>query len=155
MLTVATPQTRIDQYLAELRAHLGSLPREQATDIVEEIRSHIRDTAGVGGGQQRPCHSSPDDFELTFYQVLAAFQDVADGFNTLIQERRCHQFFRRLCQKYGGQSNGDGRHVVGRQLLVRHPCGVVQRPQGLKLGRFMAAPLPQVRGRERQSVRHP
>ena len=49
MLTVATPQTRIDQYLAELRAHLGSLPREQATDIVEEIRSHIRDTAGAGG----------------------------------------------------------------------------------------------------------
>jgi hypothetical protein len=48
MLTAATPQTRIDQYLAELRAHLGSLPREQATDIVEEIRSHIRDTAGAG-----------------------------------------------------------------------------------------------------------
>lgn len=49
MLTVANTQTRIDQYLAQLRAHLGSLPPEQATDIVEEIRSHIRDTAGAGG----------------------------------------------------------------------------------------------------------
>ena len=48
MPTVATPQTVIDQYLAELRAHLRSLPRDQVVDIVEEIRSHIRDTAGAG-----------------------------------------------------------------------------------------------------------
>jgi hypothetical protein len=39
----------MDQYLAELRANLRSLPLEQATDIVEEIRSHIHDTAGGGG----------------------------------------------------------------------------------------------------------
>lgn len=49
MPSVATPQTKIDQYLAELRTQLRSLPHEQIVDIVEEIRSHIRDAAGVGG----------------------------------------------------------------------------------------------------------
>jgi len=49
MPSVATPQTIIDQYLAELRTHLRSLPHEQVVDIVEEIRSHIRDAAGEGG----------------------------------------------------------------------------------------------------------
>lgn len=49
MPLAAIPQTKIDQYLAELRAQLRSLPQEQAMDIVEEIRSHIRDAAGVGG----------------------------------------------------------------------------------------------------------
>ena len=48
MPTVAAPQTMIDQYLAELRTHLRSLPHEQVADIVEEIHSHIRDTAGAG-----------------------------------------------------------------------------------------------------------
>ena len=42
------PETMIDQYLAQLRTHLHSLPHEQVVDIVEEIRSHIRDTAGDG-----------------------------------------------------------------------------------------------------------
>ncbi len=45
MLTATAPQTRIDTYLAELRTHLRSLPHEQMLDIVEEIRSHLRDTA--------------------------------------------------------------------------------------------------------------
>ena len=49
MPSVATPQTKIDQYLAELRTQLRSLPQEQVVDIVEEIHSHIRDTAGTGG----------------------------------------------------------------------------------------------------------
>jgi len=49
MPMVAIPQTKIDRYLAELRAHLRWLPQEQAVDIVEEIHSHIRDAAGVGG----------------------------------------------------------------------------------------------------------
>jgi hypothetical protein len=49
MSTVATPQTKIDRYLAEFRAHLRSLPEEQVVDIVEEIRSHLRDTAAPGG----------------------------------------------------------------------------------------------------------
>ena len=49
MPTVASPQTIVDQYLTDLRARLRSLPEEQATDIVEEIRSHIRDTAGASG----------------------------------------------------------------------------------------------------------
>jgi hypothetical protein len=49
MPTVASPQTRIDQYLTELRTHLRSLPHEQVVEIVEEIRSHLRDTAGAGG----------------------------------------------------------------------------------------------------------
>jgi uncharacterized membrane protein len=49
MSTAATPQTKIDRYLAEFRAHLRSLPDEQVVDIVEEIRSHIRDTAGAAG----------------------------------------------------------------------------------------------------------
>ena len=47
MTPVAAPQTIIDHYLAELRTHLRSLPHEQVVDIVEEIRSHIRDTAGA------------------------------------------------------------------------------------------------------------
>jgi hypothetical protein len=49
MPTVATPQNIIDRYLAELRARLRSLPHEQVVDIVEEIRSHIRDAAGAHG----------------------------------------------------------------------------------------------------------
>jgi len=44
-----SPQPIVDHYLAELRARLRSLPEEQVTDIVEEIRSHIRDTATTGG----------------------------------------------------------------------------------------------------------
>ena len=49
MPSVATPQTKIDQYLAELRTQLRSLPQEQVVDIVEEIHSHIRDTTVAGG----------------------------------------------------------------------------------------------------------
>src|SRR6266852_4648456 len=49
MPTITAPQTRIDAYLAELRTHLRSLPHEQMLDIVEEIRSHIRDTAAADG----------------------------------------------------------------------------------------------------------
>jgi len=45
----ASAQKMLDQYVAELRGHLRSLPREQMVDIVEEIRSHIRDTAGGTG----------------------------------------------------------------------------------------------------------
>jgi hypothetical protein len=39
----------MDAYLAELRTRLRSLPEEQVLDIVEEIRSHIHDTAGTSG----------------------------------------------------------------------------------------------------------
>ena len=49
MPSVATPQTKIDQYLAELRTQLRSLPHDEMVDIVEEIHSHIRDAAGEGG----------------------------------------------------------------------------------------------------------
>ena len=49
MFSVATSQTRIDRYLAALRTQLRSLPHEQMVDIVEEIRSHILDAAGVDG----------------------------------------------------------------------------------------------------------
>lgn len=49
MLTATAPQTRIDSYLAELRTRLRSLPEEQVVDIVEEIRSHIHDSAGASG----------------------------------------------------------------------------------------------------------
>ena len=42
-------QNMVDQYVAELRGHLRSLPSEQVVDIVEEIRSHIRDTADARG----------------------------------------------------------------------------------------------------------
>src|SRR6266852_9916200 len=45
MPTITAPQTRIDAYLAAFRSHLRSLPHEQMLDIVEEIRSHLRDTA--------------------------------------------------------------------------------------------------------------
>lgn len=53
MPNVTTPQdvssqNMIDRYLAELRTNLRMLPHEQVVDIVEEIRSHIRDTAGGG-----------------------------------------------------------------------------------------------------------
>src|SRR5437667_9696346 len=49
MHAVTTPQARMDAYLAQLRRCLRSLPAEQATDIVEEIRSYIRDKAGASG----------------------------------------------------------------------------------------------------------
>jgi len=49
MPTVAPSQTIMNQYLGELRSHLRSLPDEQAVDIVEEIRSYIRDIGGAGG----------------------------------------------------------------------------------------------------------
>jgi hypothetical protein len=49
MPTITAPQTRIDAYLAEFRTHLRSLPHEQMLDIVEEIRSHLRDTAEASG----------------------------------------------------------------------------------------------------------
>jgi hypothetical protein len=49
MPTIVSPQTAIDRFLEELRAGLRSLSAEQAQDIVEEIRSHIRDTAGASG----------------------------------------------------------------------------------------------------------
>ena len=42
-------QQMIDRYLVELRTHLRWLPKEQVVDIVEEIRSHIRDAASAGG----------------------------------------------------------------------------------------------------------
>lgn len=45
----ASMQTMIDRYLAELRTQLRRLPKDQVVDIVEEIRSHIRDTASTGG----------------------------------------------------------------------------------------------------------
>jgi hypothetical protein len=48
MPTLTSPQMSMDAYLGELRTHLGSLPNEQVVDIVEEIRSHLRDTAGAG-----------------------------------------------------------------------------------------------------------
>jgi hypothetical protein len=44
-----SPQIMIDQCLVALRNRLRSLPQEQVVDIVEEIRSHIRDIAGDGG----------------------------------------------------------------------------------------------------------
>jgi len=47
--SLTSPQSVMEAYLAELRARLRTLPSEQVTDIVEEIRSHIRDTAGAGG----------------------------------------------------------------------------------------------------------
>lgn len=46
----ASPQALIDNYLDELRQHLRRLPRLQADDIVEEIRSHIRDAASGPNG---------------------------------------------------------------------------------------------------------
>jgi hypothetical protein len=42
-------QNKIDKYLQDLSAALRSLPRDQARDIVEELRSHIVDkTASTG-----------------------------------------------------------------------------------------------------------
>ena len=51
MPALASPQTQkmIDAYLADLRARLRSLPAEQVTEIVEEIRSHVLDTAATDG----------------------------------------------------------------------------------------------------------
>jgi hypothetical protein len=49
MSATTAPQTTVDEYLAELCARLRSLPAEQVEDIVEEIRSHLRDSAGAGG----------------------------------------------------------------------------------------------------------
>jgi hypothetical protein len=58
MLTTTTAQNTIDQYLADLRTHLRSLPREQVVDIVEEIRSHIRDIAGGDAATEASIHAA-------------------------------------------------------------------------------------------------
>jgi hypothetical protein len=50
MHAVASPQANVDAYLAELRARLCSLPQDQTTEIIKEIRSHIRDAASARGG---------------------------------------------------------------------------------------------------------
>ena len=49
MHAITSPQGNMEAYLAELRRQLHSVSTEQAVDIVEEIRSYILDTAGVGG----------------------------------------------------------------------------------------------------------
>jgi|SRR5882672_942914 len=49
MPVTSAPQKRIDDYLGELRKRLRSLHEEQIMDIVEEIRSHLLDTAAGGG----------------------------------------------------------------------------------------------------------
>lgn len=49
MPALVSPQSTMDVYLAELRTHLRPLPAEQVTDIVEEIRSHIRESAAADG----------------------------------------------------------------------------------------------------------
>lgn len=49
MLSTASPQRKLDGYLAELRGRLHTLPEAQVTDIVEEIRSHVLDSAASGG----------------------------------------------------------------------------------------------------------
>ena len=59
---------KIKKYLQDLAAALGSLPREQANDIVEELRSHIveksagrrlrHNDAGIGRcGARRSGHA--------------------------------------------------------------------------------------------------
>lgn len=40
---------KVDEYLKELRGALRSLSESEAHDIVEEIRSHIRDSTETGG----------------------------------------------------------------------------------------------------------
>lgn len=42
-------QKKINEYLQKLRAALRTLPAEQASDIVEELRSHIVEKAAAGG----------------------------------------------------------------------------------------------------------
>ena len=42
-------QKEIEKYLQELRAALRALPAEQASDIVEELRSHIVEKAAASG----------------------------------------------------------------------------------------------------------
>jgi hypothetical protein len=46
MIATGSPHARIDEYLSRLRDGLRTLPADQVTDIVEEIRSHILDAAG-------------------------------------------------------------------------------------------------------------
>lgn len=60
MPVLASPQTQkmIEAYLADLRARLRSLPAEHVTEIVEEIRSHILDTAATGGAMTEAGVSS-------------------------------------------------------------------------------------------------
>ena len=39
----------LDGYLSELRARLRNLPDAEASEILEELRSHLRDSVGTGG----------------------------------------------------------------------------------------------------------
>jgi hypothetical protein len=49
MIEVNAAQKKVERYLQELRAALRALPAEQASDIVEELRSHIMEKAAAGG----------------------------------------------------------------------------------------------------------
>ena len=40
---------RLDGYLSELRARLRNLPDAEASEILEELRSHVCDSVGTGG----------------------------------------------------------------------------------------------------------
>jgi hypothetical protein len=48
MDTARAAHRRLDGYLRRLRAALAPLPATQAREIVEELRSHILDSVGVG-----------------------------------------------------------------------------------------------------------
>ena len=49
MPATSTPETLVEQYVAELREHLRGLPQDQAADIAREIRSHLLDKAEATG----------------------------------------------------------------------------------------------------------
>ena len=49
MLPINHAQRRIDEYLLELQSALGGLPNEQVNDTIQEIRTHLQDSASTDG----------------------------------------------------------------------------------------------------------
>lgn len=49
MVEAREKQRNVERYLEELRAGLRGMPADEASEIVEEIRSHIHDSAAEGG----------------------------------------------------------------------------------------------------------
>jgi len=65
MTNATAPERRIENFLQELRAGLRGVPDLQATEIIDELRSHVRERAEMKG-------------ELTDAAVVAALQRLGN-----------------------------------------------------------------------------
>jgi hypothetical protein len=56
MTTDVSTHQRLERYLREVRTALRTLPTAQADEIIEELRSHVRDSVAAGAGERERDH---------------------------------------------------------------------------------------------------